>query len=155
LKRWTVRVYRVGARLALLGLAGLGSAGCADATKSPTAVKLRTLADFYGGYAVQNKGRGPAGEAEFKKYIAGRHAYELQAKNVDAGNLDALFVSDRDQQPFVVLYGTELSVSGGGKAPLLAYEQAGSGGRRLVVFTTTKVEEVGEPALEQLRPRGP
>ena len=66
---------------------------------------------------------------------------------VDPGNLDALFVSDRDGQPFVVRYG----VSGGlGATDAVIFEQQGRNGKRQVGFTDGTVEEVDSARYDQL-----
>jgi hypothetical protein len=57
---------------------------------------------------------------------------------VDAGNPEAVFVSERDGKPFKVRYG----VGGGrGSVDAVAFEQDGQGGAKRVGFTGGKVEE--------------
>jgi len=69
---------------------------------------------------------------------------------VEPSERESLFVSDRDGQPFAVLPGVGIAGITGTKAPLVAHEQAGAGGKRLVVYANVKVEEVDDDRLRQM-----
>jgi hypothetical protein len=70
--------------------------------------------------------------------------------DIDPANREAVFVSDRDQQPFVIVPGASIRGMTGTEAPLVAYEQTGVGGRRLVAYANSKVEEVSDDRLQEL-----
>ena len=109
---------------ALLGAALVSAPGCgADELDSPTAAKLRAVGNMYLDHAVGKGGAGPA---------------------------DGLFRSDRDGEPFVVLYGKKIAGVSGTDAPLVAHEKAGKAGRRLVAFANGKVELADESRLKEL-----
>lgn len=90
-------------------------------------------------------GRYPEDEAEFKATIAKGNP-SLDALKVSS--LDELFVSERDGQPLVVVYG---------KAPagsdLVVYEQTGVDGLRQVGHRIGMVEEVDASKFAEIAPK--
>lgn len=132
-------------------LAGCLLAGCGpDPLASATAARLKGLSGMYLSYAVAKNGGGPASEVVLKKYLKSVDSIQLQAYDIDPKAIDALFLSERDQQPFVVLYGVNISrVSGDSQEPL-AYEKTGQNGKHLVAYINTKVDHVSEARLQEL-----
>jgi hypothetical protein len=128
-------------------------AGCGgdDALNSPAAKKLRGLGDVYLDFAVAKNGGGPANEQQLKKHMRSMPDFVLQDKGIDPKNIDEVFSSERDQQPFVVLYGTSVTEFSGNSKQVLAHETSGKNGKRLVVFASTKVDHVDEAELERLK----
>jgi len=126
-------------------------AGCtgSDALKSATAARLKGLATMYLDYAAA-KGGGPPNEEAFKKHMRTVEKFVLQGNGVDTNAIDAAFVSERDKEPFVVLYNVGISHISGNSAPLVAYEKTGVGGKRLVAFANTKLDHVDEAKLKEL-----
>jgi hypothetical protein len=132
-------------------LLALAAAGCgSDELNSPTAVKMRGLANLYLDCAVPKNGKGPANEQELKKHIRGLPSFILESNGVDPNALDALFVSERDGEPFVVSYGLSITGISGTSAPVVVHEKTGKNGKRLVAFANTKVELVDEARLQEL-----
>ncbi len=66
--------------------------------------------------------------------------------NLDIANVDQLFLSERDQQPYVVLYGKRPANAN----DLVAYEQTGVGGKRLVGYSIGLIAEVDEAQFQEL-----
>lgn len=131
------------APLALLTLIGCGSAGGEAANKDINHVRAVTTLYFR---AASVLGKRPETEQEFKQAIAGGKM-DLSVLGVDS--VDELFVSDRDGQPIVVVYGSALkSVAPG----VVAYEQTGKDGMRLVGFNNGQVEEADQTRFAQLVP---
>jgi hypothetical protein len=119
--------------------------GCSRTTEQPSEVKhLQVLASLYGRYITKHRGQPPPDEAALKKFIPTISPDELRALGVDSSNLDALFTSPRDGQPYVVRYRQSASV--------VAYEREGKNGKRYVAYSNTKVEEVDDAQLKQLVP---
>jgi hypothetical protein len=141
--------------LLLLVLMAAPGCGGSDELNSPTAARLRGLATMYLDYAVAKKGKGPASEQELKKHIRNQPDVVLQTNGVDPAALDALFVSARDGEPFVVLYGVSISGISGKSGPLVAYEKTGKKGKFLVVYANVKVELVDEARLQELKAANP
>lgn len=142
-------------RIALAALLLMAIPSCgSDALTSPTAVKLRALGNFYVDYAINkgNKGdyRGPANEQAFKKHLRDTPDFNLKHYGLDPNAIDSAFVSERDGESFVILYGITITEISGTSAPLVAHEKTGQNGKRLVVFANAKVEEVDEARLEAL-----
>jgi hypothetical protein len=142
------RVRRLGRRaVVLLCAACMSVAGCTGTTEQPAEVKnLQVLASLYGRYVAKNRGQPPADEAALRKFIPTLSADEQVAMGVDAANLDKLFISPRDGQPYIVRY------KGHAGGDIVAYERVGKNGKRMVAHSNTQVEEVDEATLKQLVP---
>jgi hypothetical protein len=61
-------------------------------------------------------------------------------------------ISERDQEPFVFIWGTPISF-GVPNVPVLAHEKTGKNGKRLVAFANGEVELVEEERFQTL-PKG-
>jgi len=145
------RASRLWRTLAPVLLVTIAVPGCgSDELNSSTAVKLKALGTLYLDYAVAKRGQGPSSEKVLKSHMRSLPDFVLQMNGVDPGGIDAVFVSDRDQESFVVLYGITISGVSGTSAPLIAYEKTGKKGKRLVVFANTKVAYVDESQLPGL-----
>jgi hypothetical protein len=133
----------------VLLLVGAGGCGGDDALNSPTAVRMRGLANMYLDHVV---GKGaPANEEALKKHMRAQMDFTLTGYNLDPKNIDAAFVSDRDHEPLVVMYGMAVSGITGDSKQVVAHEKTGTNGKRLVVFLSTKVDYVDEAELERLK----
>lgn len=133
----------------VLGLVAVSGCGSSD-VDSPAAARLRALANLYLDCAVARNGIGPADEGAFKKYLRKVDGIVLQLNGIERDSIDSLFVSERDQEPLVVLYGVGISGMSGVSAPVVAHEKTGKNGKRLVVLANTKVEMADEARLQDL-----
>ena len=126
-------------------------AGCSShqANLEQEQSNLKPLALFYGQFQGQ-RGRPPASEAEFKEHLRSMTPQDFAAWGVT--DLDSIFVSSRDNQPYVVLYGDAAKNAPRGPAdsPVIAYEKVGVGGKRFVASVLGAVEEVDEQRFKQL-----
>jgi hypothetical protein len=141
------------AALCVLGLACLAAAGCGGSQKKSLAVQqsgLKKLARVYGQFLTQHRGQPPANEAEFKKYAQSLNADDLASLGVKKA--DQIFLSDRDNKPYVVIYGQPKGPAGPGGSPVIAYEQEGQAGKRWVASALGAVEEVDEARFRELIP---
>jgi hypothetical protein len=111
------------------------------------AVHLKDLAVAYGRFIPRHRGQTPANEQEFREFVQ-QIREELPSKPTD---VNSLFVSPRDNQPYVIRYGIP-STMGGPQAPVIAYEQQGVGGKRYVANMLGAVEEVDEARFRELVP---
>jgi hypothetical protein len=144
-------MHRRRAIIVFLGLVVLCFAGCSDdALKSPTAVKMSGLANAYLDHVVGANGS-PPDQAAFKKHLLGLRASVQYDYHVDPSKIDAFFISERDNEPFVVTYGQGVGKISGESKHVIAHEKTGKNGKRLVVFTSTKVDLVNEAELERLK----
>jgi hypothetical protein len=118
---------------------GAGSVGTNRAKEISHVGAITTL--YFRADSVLRKS--PASEQEFKEVIA--------QQNVDPGVLgvgstDELFISDRDGQPLVVNYGQTSPLD------IVAYEQVGKDGVRLVGFKNGQIEAADATRFAKLVP---
>lgn len=138
---------------ALLAPALVAVAGCGpDELESPAAKKLKGIANQYLDFAANTSDkRGPANEQAFKRRLSSHPDFVLNDQGFDPKNIDAAFVSDRDGEPFVILYGLTLGGINAKEAPLVAHEKKGRNGRFLVGLFNGKVRLVDEAGLQELK----
>jgi hypothetical protein len=103
---------------------------------------IQRLTNLYSAFQVSRYGPGPKDEAEFKRFIKDEMgSYHLELMHVDPGNIDAVFISDRDHKPFKVRYG----VNGGpGIVNAVVFEEQGIDGKKQVGINGGKVMEVDD-----------
>src|SRR5262245_36105308 len=146
------RLRLVGLLAAIAIIGALLSPGCGadSALNSPTALKMQGLANAYLDHVV-GAGGPPADEKALKKHMSGLRASVQYDYHIEPNNVDASFVSQRDNEPFVVLYGHGIGKISGDSKQVIAHEKTGKNGKRLVVFASTKVDIVSEAELNQLK----
>lgn len=125
-------------------------AGCSGSAESTAREEssLKPLALLVGQYTGQHQGRAPANEAEFKKFVETKGEF-LRGFNTDS---EKVFVSQRDNKPYVVVYGKPRGPAEVAGAPVIAYEQEGVGGKRYVASSLGAVEEVDNARFRKLVP---
>jgi len=114
---------------------------------------LKPLALFYGQFTGRHQGQPPASEAEFKEFVRSLSSEALARFNIT--DPESLFVSSRDGQPYVVIYGPSSGPPGPAGSPVIAYEQVGVRGKRFVASSLGAVEEVDEARFKELVPNAP
>lgn len=130
-------------------------AGCGGsaAQKAEEASTLKPLMVLYGRYVGQHRGKPPADEAEFRKYVEAQSPQDLA--NIGVTDPAKLWVSSRDSQPYVIRYGAVTGPPGPAGMPVVAYEAKGSGGKRYVASSLGAVDEVDEARFRELVPGAP
>jgi hypothetical protein len=131
----------------MLLIAGLGcGSGEVAGDAAPDDSHIKPLTMLYTSYMNRNGGP-PANEADFKAYISQQGGEYLESLGVTA---DELFVSPRDNEPHVLLYGNEAAklLNRG----IITHERTGVGGRRLVGHRAGFVNEVDETEFRKLVP---
>jgi hypothetical protein len=138
--------------LLFLGLSLTTGLGCgSQPAASDSAVdisRIKELTTLYMSYLNRNGGRPPASEEEFKRYVA--ESGEPLFKSAGVNEADELFISPRDNQPYVIPYGSDAArlISKG----IVTYERTGVGGRRLVGYRGGAVEQLDETEFRKLVP---
>jgi len=120
------------------------SGGCAqreDLSFKRETSHVRSLTNLYG-LATTKLGHLPRDEKEFKQSIA---TLGVKPEKMKVTSIDELFVSDRDGQPLVVVYGIPP-----GNSDVVVYERTGVGGKHLVGHRIGMVEEVDEARYKDL-----
>ena len=115
--------------------------------------RLKMLANYYTSFVSQNMGRVPPNEQIFKQFV--QKKLPNRQPDQQKVSLEEIFISERDQKPFVVLYGPAAQSgprNGPAGMPVVMYEQDGVGGRRLVASSMGAVEEVDEEEFQKLVP---
>jgi hypothetical protein len=69
--------------------------------------------------------------------------------NAEVQNTDELFISERDGKPFVIFYGQPPNGVANG---VIAFEQEGVDGKRLVGYMLGMIEHVDEARFNELVP---
>jgi hypothetical protein len=138
----------------LLTVVMLGCSASQEGSREQMQSNLRPLASIYGKFMAQHQGKPPANETEFNAYVASLGVKQLAALGID--DPEKLFVSPRDHQPYIVLYGPGVLKGPPGPAgmPVVAYEQVGVGGKRFVASSYGAVEAVDEARFRALVPGG-
>ena len=129
------------------GLSGCGGGG--TAASGSHVPRLRMLVSLHT-MARTTTGRPPASEEDFKKFVAANGAPVVARAGV--ASADELFVSERDGQPFVIVYGARPK---GMHSDVVAYEQQGVDGKRQVGFGVGMVETVDDARFNELVPNPP
>jgi hypothetical protein len=142
---------RLPAVFAAAGL-GLGLAGCSqDQTASQVsamnATNLQRLTNLYAAYMAAHGWQGPKTEADLKEFIKAFDPNKLAMMHVDAANVDAIFVSERDGKPFKVRYGQG---GGPGAAVAVTFEQEGHEGKKQVGLTNGTQEDADPARYNEL-----
>jgi hypothetical protein len=140
---WALGGTGIAAVLAIL-------AGCDSQPRSADQLKqvpgLKPLGLMYSFYVGQHQGKSPPSEADLKTFIKSLPAERLKQFNID--DVDAIFTSPRDGKPYQVTYGGK-GGRPGGPTPV-AWEQDGKGGKRFVVDSLGKLEEVDEAKFQEM-----
>ena len=123
-------------------------AGCRGKSPTQEQASLRQLAVQYGQYASKHEGMGPSGPQEFKEFIK-------ENRRASDEDVEKMFVSNRDHEPYVVFYKMLLTAPDANGGPAIAHEKTGVEGKRLVALVTTRVEEADEDRLAELIPKTP
>jgi hypothetical protein len=146
----TIRSRAAAGVAAAVFLAGLN--GCGNDTANQVAAMNKSnaqrLGNLYAAHQNYHGGRGPADEAEFKAFIKDFDPAKLSIMHVDPNDLDKLFTSERDGQPFAIRY----QVGGGrGSVDPVVFELGGKDGKKQVGYTGGgKVDEVDEATYSEL-----
>ena len=136
----------------VVGVISCGGCGASDPTPALKAAVLRAnstnskrLATLYSRYHARFFS-GPRDETTFKKFIADRPFAELEELGASSGDIDALFVSERDKQPFFIRYGLALTDA---RSRAIVLETEGLNGKALVLFGGTGgIREAAVPSAE-------
>jgi hypothetical protein len=135
--------------LLLIAIVGLVGCGRSAAKPEPSPRNLQQIQVLYTIYLQSNKLTGPANEDEFKRFVRSQGAAEARRQEIDLGDLDQLFISPRDGQPYVVNYGLHFEPQKANQQ-VVVYETRGRDGLRAVAFATGWSEEVDAKRAAEL-----
>ena len=112
---------------------------------------IQRLANLYKGFQMKHATegfRGPKDLEEFKSHIKETPSENLSKMGVDSGDIDSLFTSERDSEPYDIKY----DVSGGprGSEAAVIFEKTGVGGKKMVGFLNSRTEELDAAEADSL-----
>lgn len=128
-----------------------GCGGTETASKSKEAAPIKPLSVVYGLYVGRHRGQAPPNEAELKAFAASPDAKPI-LDTFKVASFESLLTSPRDNKPYVIVYGAPKGPPGPGMAPVVIYEQQGSGGMRYVASSLGAIEEVDEATFKKYVP---
>ena len=141
---WWVKVAIV------LALAGCGGGGGTRVAGGIDFTKARAMPGLYGAYLREHKNQPPPNEQAFRDYL-GTKQEALERAGL---SLEAMFVSPRNGQPLVWIFGRKLPTGQGGME-FIAYEKTPVDGKRLVIATRGMFEEMDEARFRTVFPNTP
>ena len=110
--------------------------------------KIKKLAVLYSTFQTRNSWTGPADDAEFRKYIDSVSEKRLGRLDITKSEIDGLFQSERDGQPYRIRWGM---VGGNGVPPKpILFEAQGFEGKYLVGFTNGTSQEFSKEDYDKL-----
>lgn len=110
--------------------------------------KIKQLAVLYTTYQTRNNWTGPADDAEFRNYIDGVSETRLGRLGITKNQIDDLFQSERDGQPYRIRWG----MTGGNGVPPkpILFEAEGADGKYMVGFTNGTSQEFAQEDYDKL-----
>jgi hypothetical protein len=135
----------------LLIVVACGLIGCGSrSTKpDPSPTNLRQIQALYRVYTQVRGGVGPRDANEFKRFIRAEGSGDAQRLHVDLTQLDQLFISPRDEQPYLINYGLRLADEQN-KRQIIVAERVGHNGKRAIGDLRGWVEEVDADQAAEL-----
>lgn len=128
--------------LALIAL--IGCSRSQPDRANPTAENLRQIAILCGKY-MGSKGKMPPSADALKKFARGSNV-----PGAAPPDLDQLFVSPRDNEPYVIVSSAKMGAPGKGPRTIIAHEKTGQAGKRYVAYATAEVEEINDEQFKQI-----
>jgi hypothetical protein len=119
--------------------------GSSGVTETEGKTRLTRLLRLYQVY-VDKKKKGPANEQDLRD-LAQKLTPQEREDFLIGDDLQGIFISPRDNQPFVIKY--NLNLAPGGATQSVAWEAKGQNGKRYVALSVGYVEEYGEEMLKE------
>ncbi len=129
----------LGSTYALIGCGG-GNSANSDPSKS----NLAAFSILYARFRIANRGKNPQNEQELRSFIESKGSTVLEAAGL---SVDDVFVSDRDNERIVVVYGDKPLMCDGQE--VIAYESTSVDGERLIASPTGSAMYVSEATFSE------
>ncbi len=118
-------------------------------TQTDTKTQIERLFNLYKSYVEVNR-KAPPNEKALKDYAKGLSEKQLDEQSIGK-DLEAIFVSPRDKEPFQIAYGQMLT--SGGEPVAVIYEKTGEKGMKYVALSIGYTEEYDDETLKQYLPK--
>jgi hypothetical protein len=136
----------------LADLAFTLAAGCShkklDRPTGVTPHRMEAFAACYSMYLGKHQGHFPADEATLKTFTRSDCKYVLSKHGIS--DADSIFVSDRDNKPLEVTYAKAAGTRELGPETIIAQEETGVAGKRLVALGSGVVREFDAATLDRI-----
>jgi hypothetical protein len=142
LKSFTIAIFS-----SALLLAGACSHKKLERPTGETPKRMQALAVCYSLYVNQHQGHLPSDESTLKTFIRTECKNVLNKRGV--ADVNAIFSSDRDNRPLIVRYAKPSASPEFVPEMIVAHEETGVDGRRLVAFPSGVVRELDAAALDK------
>lgn len=117
-----------------------------------TPQRMATLATCYSMYVGKHQGHLPSDEVTLKNFIRSNCKYVFTKNGMT--DADSMFVSGRDNNPLVVTYAKDLPSRELVPEMIVAREQTGIAGKRLIVLPNGVVREFDAPTIDAINQAG-
>jgi hypothetical protein len=107
---------------------------------------MKALAACYSMYLGKHQGHFPSDESTLKSFIHSDCKYVLSKHGIS--DADSIFVSNRDNKPLEVTYAKEAGTREFGPETIIAHEETGVAGKRLVALGSGVVREFDAATLD-------
>jgi hypothetical protein len=118
---------------------GCGSDPATEIVRNSNRTNIQRVTNLYSRYQLEHQWRGPANAKAFREFIPTLQPQLLELIGVNPSDLDNLFKSERDSEPFDITYGV-VTNSQGTDDPIVS-EKTGVDGVRQVGFTSLAIRE--------------
>ena len=118
--------------LLLVFIAGCGKSQVATDLKALNKTSIDRIRNAYYLYMEEHGFRGPKDEQTLRKFLTSENAgvqLKLDRMGIDREDIDKLFISERDGEPFTIRYGLK-----GVADHAIAFEKTGVEGKRFVAL---------------------
>jgi len=109
---------------------------------------MSVFVGYYSRYVGRHQGHLPPDEASLKSFMRSEGKGALSKGSV--ADIDALFSSERDDKPLVISYGSSSPNREFTPELIVAQEQIGVEGRRLVAFPSGAVRELDQATIDAM-----
>ncbi len=118
--------------LLVLAISGCGNSQVATDLKALNKTSIDRIRNAYYLYMEEHGFRGPKNEKALRKFLTSENAgvqLKLDRMGIDRQDIDKLFISERDGEPFIIRYGLK-----GVADHAIAFEKTGVEGKRFVAL---------------------
>ena len=143
---WVIPLLAVGLLVSQIGCESHSS----GMTQTDTKTQIEQLFNLYKSY-VTAKRKGPPNEQALREYAKGLSEKQLEDELI-AKDVDSIFISARDKQPFQIVYGHSLNA--GGEPVAIIYEKTGVNGMKYAALSMGYAEEYDDETLKGYIPKG-
>jgi hypothetical protein len=132
----------------VLSMGGCSSNSVQSQVAAMNTSNIKRVANLFAAYQNIQGGEGPKDAQTIIAFAKSIPVDALHNMKIDENNLNALFISERDNKPFRIKFGTVR----GAMSPHIPviFEEQGVGDTRQVAWTNARVEELGAAEYQRL-----